>query len=107
MSEDLSEKSTDELLEKFDEGESLIDEADELETLQSMSGPMDTSSVRLPEALVLALEKATGSASDKSSMIRTAVFHWLKENNPEALVEANREIEDDLNGENERRRAAV
>ena len=98
----MADVNVDELLEQFDGGESDIQEDDEMFLMETVSGPMRMTSVRLPEFLLLALEKAEGSSSDRSSMIRASVVDWLKENNPDALIEAKREVEFQIKQEHER-----
>ncbi|MFB6354992.1 MAG: hypothetical protein ABEJ65_00560 [bacterium] len=99
MADDTGELSTEELVDRFDQGEDLVDYEKDLTMMDSASGPMEVSSIRLPKVFLRAMDILETESTGRSSIIRSAIFQWLKENNPDALMQAQEEIKADIEQE--------
>lgn len=107
MAVDPSELSTDELIERFDRGDDLVDDDQEMIMMDSASGPMEVSSIRLPRVFIRAMEMIESETAGRSSIIRSALYQWLSENNPDVLIKAQREIASEIEAEQNEKKLSV
>ena len=107
MTAEREKMSLEEMVDSFDEGEDLVDYEQGLMVMDSASGPMEASSVRLPSVLLRAIDNIDSKNADRSSIIRAAIYRWLQDNNPEALLEAQREIESELEQSQQSKKASA
>ena len=98
---------TEKLIERFDRGADLVDYNRDMVIMDSVSGPMKVSSIRLPEVFLRAMDNIENESTDRSSIVRSAIYQWFSKNNPDALRKAIREIETEIKQDQEQQKASA